>query len=129
MAIQATSAAEVLQSNQDSISSHELISLLMAGGLERISQAKSSISEGDKEEAEILMEKIRGIINGLRNSLNFDQGGEIASNLDKLYDYMLERIGDRDTEDRLSAVDEVGKLLSEVKVGWDEMEVKAALTE
>ncbi|MFL0803033.1 MAG: flagellar protein FliS [Agarilytica sp.] len=124
MAIQPTSAAQTLESNQDGISSHQLISLLMAGGLERIGQARTSLAEGKDEDAEILVNKLIGIINGLRSSLNFEQGGEIALNLDNLYTYMLERIDESDNAEKIDAVSEVGELLTEVKVGWDDMDVK-----
>lgn len=124
MAIQVTTAAQALQSQQGEISSHKLISLLMAGGLERVHQAKQSIADGNQEDAAVLMQKIVGIINGLRSSLNFEQGGEIAVNLDNLYDYMISRMGDSDdTSEKLAAVSEVGELLNEVKDGWDEMDV------
>ncbi len=123
MTIQATSAAKALESTAGDITSHQLISLLMAGGLERITQAKTSLSEGKNDDADILVDKLIGIINGLRSSLNFEQGGEIAVNLDTLYDYMLNRI-DEDKGERLLAVDEVGNLLTEVKTGWDEMDIK-----
>lgn len=127
MAIQATTAAKTLANEQCEISSHQLISLLMDGGLERISQAKVSISQGRQEDVELLLQKIVGIINGLRSSLNFEEGGEIAANLDSLYDYMLGRIGDSSSEDKLNAVSEVGKLLTEVKVGWDQMDTDISI--
>lgn len=123
MTIQATSAAKALESTEGEITSHQLISLLMAGGLERVNQAKSSLSEGNKDDADILVNKLIGIINGLRSSLNFEQGGDIAVNLDTLYDYMLNRMDDGEDQ-RLSAVNEVGDLLTEVKTGWDEMDIK-----
>ncbi len=121
MAIQATSAAKTLAENSESISSHQLISLLLAGGLERISQAKSSLSEGKTKDAEVLLQKIIGIISGLRNSLDFERGGEIAVNLNSLYDYMLGRIDAAPEAARLAVVEEVGELLSEVKAAWDKM--------
>ncbi len=123
MTIQATTAAQAMQNQQGEISSHQLISLLMAGGLERIHQAKESLADGNKEDATVLVQKVVGIINGLRNSLNFEQGGEIAVNLDKLYDYMISRIDDN-ADDKLEVMSEVGELLDEVKGGWDGMDVK-----
>ena len=123
MAIEATSAAQELEGNQGNITSHQLISLLMKGGVERLHQARSSLSKGNMEEADVLIEKTAGIIQGLRSSLNLDEGGEIALNLESLYDYMLNRIGAAGIEERLSAVKEVMALLCEVKDGWDQMDV------
>ncbi len=126
MAIEATAAAQTLENNPNEVDSYQLISLLMAGGLERIQQAKQSLAEGNEQDAEVLITKLLGIINGLRNSLNFDQGGEIAVNLDNLYDYMINRIDSSAEEEKLAAMSEVGELLTEVKGGWDEMTVEAA---
>ncbi len=125
MAIHTTAAAQAIEKNPNEVDSYQLISLLMAGGLERIQQAKQSLSEGNEQDAEVLIEKLLGIINGLRSSLNFEQGGEIAVNLDNLYDYMINRIDASAEEEKLAAMSEVGDLLSEVKGGWDEMTVEA----
>lgn len=121
MSINPTAAAQRLQDNQDSISSHELISLLMDGGLERIQQAKSCLNSGNEAEAEILLQKIVGIINGLRSSLNLIEGGEIAINLDALYNYMINRVSDSEEEQRIGVMSELENLLKEVKEGWDEI--------
>lgn len=120
MALQATAAARVLEEDQEHISSHKLISLLMEGGLERAAQAKSRLEAGDAEEAHILVGRLVGIIDGLRSTLNLEQGGDIALNLDALYQYMLGRVESSDVD--ASAVAEVGELLTEVKVGWDQIQ-------
>lgn len=123
MSINPTAAAQKLQENSENISSHQVISLLMDGGLERIQQAKASLAAGNEEEAEILLQKIVGIINGLRSSLNLVDGGDIAINLDALYDYMIARVSDSETDQRVGVMSEVGQLLQEVKEGWDEISV------
>lgn len=125
MAIESTQAAsELKRSNPDP---HKLISLLMAGTLERITQAKASVELGNDEEKYLLVQKIIAIINGLRESLNFDQGGEIAVNLDRLYSYMIERIYSAETkEDERAVLIEVESLMLEVKSGWDEAESSLA---
>lgn len=126
MTVKATRAATDFQ--QSTPNPHKLISLLMAGTLERVEQAKKSVEQGNDEEKFILVEKIVAIINGLRASLNFDQGGDIAVNLDQLYAYMLERIFSADSrDDEQEVLEEIEKLMAEVKSGWDEAEpVQAA---
>jgi flagellar protein FliS len=59
------------------------------------------------------------IINGLRTSLDQSQGGEIAENLDSLYDYMLRRLQESSINSDIDGLEEVSRLLSEVKAGWD----------
>ena len=119
MAVSATKAASAFDRNNPD--PHQLISLLMAGTLERVAQAKQCVVEGNDKEKYILVEKIIAIINGLRASLNFDQGGDIAVNLDSLYEYMLQRIYSAETvSDECEVLDEVAKLMAQVKSGWDE---------
>lgn len=119
MAINETQAAEELQ-QANNVSPHRLISLLMAGTLERIAQAKDSMAAGRDEESELLLGKVTAIINGLRESLDFSSGGEIAVNLDALYGYMLNQFEQaNETGKQDEVLDEVGRLMQEVKSGWD----------
>jgi len=119
MTVKATRAATDFQ--QSTPNPHKLISLLMAGTLERVEQAKQAVEQGNDQEKFILVEKIVAIINGLRASLNFEQGGDIAITLDQLYAYMLERIFAADSkEDEQAVLEEIEKLMAEVKSGWDQ---------
>ncbi|HIO14714.1 MAG TPA: flagellar protein FliS, partial [Chromatiales bacterium] len=59
------------------------------------------------------------IINGLRMSLDKTQGGEIAQNLDDLYDYMSRRLMEVSRDNDLAKLDEVTSLILEVKSAWD----------
>lgn len=125
MTVEVTQAARELGSNN--VSPHKLISLLMAGTLERVSQAKSCIEEGDNDDKDILLGKIIAIIKGLRESLNFDEGGEIAVNLDSLYVYMLEQMVEaQNTPAEKAVLNEVERLMKEVKQGWDQIDEVAA---
>lgn len=123
MTIETTHASKELLEGKTS--PHQLITLLMSGALERVAQAKQSIRSGDTQDEAVLLEKTVAILNGLRDSLNFDQGGEIALNLDSLYEYMIALIGDSveaDKSNKFSALDEVEALMSQVKSGWEGMQ-------
>jgi flagellar protein FliS len=48
-----------------------------------------------------------------------EAGGEIAENLDSLYDYMLRRLMKAHAENDVAILDEVISLLREIKLGWD----------
>ncbi|MCG7984204.1 MAG: flagellar protein FliS, partial [Candidatus Thiodiazotropha lotti] len=54
-------------------------------------------------------------------ALDFEQGGEIANNLDMLYDYMIRRLFTANVEQDVDALDEVISLLKEIKAAWDAM--------
>ncbi|WP_096084577.1 flagellar export chaperone FliS [Agaribacterium haliotis] len=121
MSVHATSAAAQVQHCAND--PHKLISLLMAGTLERIGQARQSIYDNKRDDFDILLVKIVSIIKGLRASLDFNHGGEIALNLDGLYEYMLARLtdGTQCPEDDVLALNELESLMTQVKEGWDAM--------
>lgn len=98
---------------------HRLIQMLMEGALTRMSQAKNMIEEKNYEGKAKLLGRVMDIIATLQSSLDHDNGGEISSNLERLYDYMNRRLLEASSANDVSMVDEVMKLLLEVKSGWD----------
>ena len=100
-------------------SPHRLIQMLMEGGLTRLAQARGAIERGQLAQKGELIGKAIAIIGGLRDGLNFEQGGEIASNLDALYEYMVSRLLEANLKSDAALVDEVAGLLRNVKTGWD----------
>jgi flagellar protein FliS len=100
-------------------SPHRLIQILMEGALEKIRAARGLIERRD------IPGKIRNInwalslIDGLRHSLDMENGGEIASNLESLYDYMQRRLIVANAENDPSILDEVVSLMLEIKSAWD----------
>ena len=125
MAVAQTKAASYIQEHTEEISSHQIISLLMDGALERIEQAVHAHKTENLLDLQILTHKLVAIINGLRNSLNMDAGGEIAENLEALYEYMIERITQSDLTALVPALVECRQLLNEVKQGWDQMSLQS----
>lgn len=121
MAVAQTKAASYIQEHTEEISSHQIISLLMDGALERIEQAVGAQQSGNWVDLEILTNKLVAIINGLRNSLNMGAGGEIAENLDSLYEYMVEKVTRASRGNVVGAFQECSQLLGEIKAGWDQM--------
>ncbi|WP_237044990.1 flagellar export chaperone FliS [Aquipseudomonas alcaligenes] len=100
-------------------SPHRLVQLLMEGGLTRIAQARGALERGDVGLKGQLIGKTVAIIGGLRGGLDLEQGGELAANLDGLYDYMIFRLIDANLYDDVVPLDEVAGLLRNVKAGWD----------
>ncbi|MDH4581042.1 flagellar export chaperone FliS [Pseudomonas sp. BN415] len=100
-------------------SPHRLIQMLMEGGLTRLAQARGAIERGQLAQKGELIGKAIAIIGGLRDGLNFEQGGDIAANLDALYAYMVSRLLEANLKSDAALVDEVAGLLRNVKTGWD----------
>lgn len=100
-------------------SPHRLIQMLMEGGLTRLAQARGAMERGQFAMKGELIGKAIGIIGGLRAGLNLEEGGELALNLDNLYDYMSRRLLEANLKNSVEPLDEVADLLRNVKSGWD----------
>ena len=61
------------------------------------------------------------IINHLFMMLDLDKGGEIASNLEALFTYMLLRLPDVDIKNEPRAAEEVIELLEPLRASWAEL--------
>ena len=93
---------------------HELVRLLLETLSVRITEAKNCIREGDIVEKIIRLTKALDILDGLRMSLDIEQGGDIASNLDDLYDYMQRQLIKANAHNDVAILDEV----KEIKGAW-----------
>lgn len=100
-------------------SPHRLIQMLMEGGLSRLAQARGAMARDQVALKGELISKAIGIIGGLREGLNLELGGEVAANLDSLYEYMIARLTEANVHNDAAALDEVAGLLRNVKAGWD----------
>ncbi|MEJ6654607.1 MAG: flagellar export chaperone FliS [Pseudomonas sp.] len=98
---------------------HRLIQMLLEGGLQRIAQAKGAMEYGNVALKGELIGKAMGIVGGLRDAVDTEKGGEIAANLDNLYAFMQQRLSQANLKNDPSMLDEVAKLLREIKAGWD----------
>mgnify|MGYP000016900030 FL=1 len=110
-----------VESEVNFASPHRIIQMLMEGALGKIASAKGCIQRGDSAEKVRQITWGMSIINGLRSSLDHQQGGDIAANLDSLYEYMGRRLQESSINNDVTALDEVVTLLTEIKSGWDEI--------
>jgi flagellar protein FliS len=117
-AIQRYSAVKV-HSGVEAASPHRLIQMLFEGALERIAQAKGAMQQHQiARKGELIMKAIN-IVGGLQGSLNDNEGGELAQNLDSLYDYIIRKLSQANKDNSVEILDECTHLLAEVKLAWD----------
>lgn len=97
---------------------HQLITLLMDGALDRLASANGCIERGEVVQKAALLQRVGAIIEELRSSLDHSVGGEVAGNLDRLYDYMMRRVLVANLHNETKAIDEVARLLREIRTAW-----------
>jgi len=101
-------------------SPHKLITMLFDGALVAIAMGQKYMSAGDiKKKGESITQAILIIESGLRASLNKNVGGEIALNLDALYEYMGRRLFAANVENSQEILEEVHGLLDGLRDAWE----------
>ena len=58
------------------------------------------------------------ILQVLEQSLDHEKGGELAGNLQALYQYCVRRLTEANASNDLAAIDEVSGLMGEIQEGW-----------
>jgi flagellar secretion chaperone FliS len=100
-------------------SPQKLIGLLLDRVLEHLAKAVGAIHRGDAAARGEAVGKAMTIISSLQAYLDYDEGSDIAKNLDRLYDYMNGRLLQASSENSVGHLNEVSGLLHEIKAGWD----------
>tara|TARA_A100001011_G_scaffold167510_1_gene176348 strand:- start:282 stop:668 length:387 start_codon:yes stop_codon:yes gene_type:complete len=102
----------------DEESPHELIRIVFGVLLDNLNLLKENVQFTD-ERWEKPFNKCMFALSILRESLDFEKGGEIATNLDSLYAYsqktMLRAVGKSDTVNLDSVLD----IIKELSSAWD----------
>src|SRR5690554_5924348 len=107
------------QAQAASADPHRLIQMLIEGGLTRLAQARGAMEREQTALKGELIGKAIGIVGGLRQGLDIEKGGELAANLDSLYEYMTTRLMEANLKNDVAIIEEIAQLLREVKSGWD----------
>lgn len=114
------------QTSVEDADPHRLIQLLMEGTLDRIAMVKGHIARNELARKSEPLAGAVAIIAELRRSLDLERGGDIAGNLEQLYDYMERRLLEASTKNDVHILDEVTSLLKEIKSAWDVIRPSAA---
>ena len=98
---------------------HLLIQMLIDGSIEKLNRAKFFMNENNIAKKGEHISWAISIIGGLNASLDIEKGGEIASNLNQLYDYCTLTLAQANAENDEEKIDGVLSILNEIKIGWD----------
>ncbi|MFP4381818.1 MAG: flagellar export chaperone FliS [Candidatus Sumerlaeia bacterium] len=98
-----------------------VVVLLYEGGIKFLGQAREALAGGDRQEMSRLLQKTQKIILFLSNALDFDAGGEIAVNLDKLYAYIRDILNEANYKADGEKIEEAIQLLKPLLEAWREI--------
>ena len=98
---------------------HRLIQLLLQGAIDRIAVAKGHMQRGEVASKCECIGKAMDIVGGLRGALDHERGGEIAGNLQSIYNYAEQRLLEANAHNDPARLDEVVRLLDDIKGAWE----------
>ncbi|QCO67694.1 flagellar export chaperone FliS [Luteimonas yindakuii] len=98
---------------------HKLVALLLSGACERIRLAEACLERGDPARKGKAIGEACAIVGHLNGSLDHEAGGEVASNLSSLYDYVLRRLTEANLDNDVEALRECLSLLGEIETAWN----------
>jgi flagellar protein FliS len=108
-----------VQCGIEEASPHRLIQMLMEEFLFRVNAAKGALVRGDITEKGENISKAILVVGGLNEGLDLERGGALAGNLRNLYQYMTWRLTEANAKNEPEILDELSKLMREIKSAWD----------
>jgi flagellar protein FliS len=106
--------------NAQSSSPLQLVVMLYDGAIKFLQEARDAHERKDRWGQARNTSKALAIVGELRNTLNLEDGKDVAKELDRLYEYMMNRLIDVTTKRDMSGLEEVQKLMTTVRDAWSE---------
>ncbi len=97
----------------------ELIQMLFDGLIESLSTAKGHIQHNNVAEKSKAIARASRIVLGLQGALDFEKGGDLAGNLNELYNYVTRRLLHVNARNDLQALEEIHGLMTEIRSAWE----------
>lgn len=107
----------------------QLIVMLYDGALRFMEAGRAAIVAGNLEQQNASLQKAQRIIAELISCLDMAQGGEIAQNLFGLYTYCYNQLVEANFDDRADLVDQVMKIMSDLRESWVQLESQQRVPE
>ncbi|MDJ0624441.1 MAG: flagellar export chaperone FliS [Desulfocapsaceae bacterium] len=97
-----------------------ILIMLYDGAIRFCRQAMQAMDDGNREQVSVKIGKTMAIICEFSNTLNHEVGGDIAKDLDALYDYMTRELTKANLKNERKALETVEDLLSGLRETWVE---------
>jgi flagellar protein FliS len=96
----------------------ELVVMLYDGALGALRRAQDALQQRDLVTKRSAVQKSLQILHHLQSTLNMDEGGEIAANLDLLYGHIISRVLDANASANPAPLTDAIRLLDSVREVW-----------
>jgi flagellar protein FliS len=98
-----------------------LIQMLFDGLTDTLVAAQGHLTHGAIQEKGKCIARASRIVIGLQGCLDFAKGGELAQNLNDLYNYVSRRLIYANAYNDLAALQEIHGLMAEIRSAWREV--------
>ena len=102
-------------------SPHQLTLLLLKAFLDKLAVAKGAMDRGDIVLRTESIRKALDIIFELKGTLDLEQGGEIAAQLDRLYEFSISTLIEANVSKDANKLEEVRGIINEIYEAWLEI--------
>lgn len=111
-----------LESRLAGATPHQLIAMLFDGAHNALLRARIYFENGNvAKRCEMIAKALNIIDNGLRAALDHEKGGNIAGDLERLYDYISRLMIQANSGSDVEKLIQADKLLTEIAAVWDEI--------
>jgi flagellar protein FliS len=100
----------------------QLVVMLYDGALRFVHQARDRYRDGDPAGGNAAILRAEKILLELMSSLDLSAGGALAASLLNIYQYLFERVASARREHGGVSLDEVARLLSDLRGAWADAE-------
>jgi flagellar protein FliS len=117
----ARGAQAYYQTHVQSRSPLELVVMLYDGTIRFLEQAGEAMARRDMRTKGEALSKALAILAELQSTLNVQEGGELAIELDSLYTHMTGRLIEANVQRQQAPIDEVTALLRTLRDAWSQI--------
>jgi flagellar protein FliS len=96
----------------------QIVIMLYEGAIQNVKKATIAVEKKDIKTKGMAIGKAHDIINELLNTLDFEVGGQIAKDLERLYNFMTEQLVKANLDSSKEPLQTVQKLLETLLEGW-----------
>ena len=111
----------------NTLDQNKLIIMLYDGAIKNASFAVEHMKSGEIEKVHNCLIKAKNIVTELMATLNMEQGGDVAKNLQSLYSYMFSQLIEANMEKKTQPILVVIDLLKELRSAWVQINKKSKI--
>lgn len=109
-----------LKNQIETASKEQLLIMFYDGAIRFINRATIAIENNNIEQRSYCINKASAIISELSTTLNHDIGGQIATDLDALYDFMIRELVKANASNSVKPLNPVLTILTDLRETWKE---------